>query len=81
MEYATRERFGGLGLKTIGRTVFGFGPQNPGGGSEEERGGTWWNHRGCVEAKQICEGSVAVRSTDLELDHNTPGLSGSAQNI
>jgi hypothetical protein len=30
IEYATRERFGGLGLKTIGWTVFGFGPQNPG---------------------------------------------------
>jgi hypothetical protein len=29
--------FGGLGLKTIGRLVYGFGPQNPGGGSEKER--------------------------------------------
>jgi hypothetical protein len=37
MEYATRRRFGGLGLKTIGGRVCGFGPQNPGGGSEEER--------------------------------------------
>jgi hypothetical protein len=34
MEYATR---GGLGLKTIGCRFYGFGPQNPGGGSEEER--------------------------------------------
>ena len=30
MEYATRGRFGGLSLKTIGWTVFGFGPQNSG---------------------------------------------------
>jgi hypothetical protein len=28
-------RFGGLGLKTIGGRVYGFGPQNPGGCSEE----------------------------------------------
>jgi hypothetical protein len=37
MEYATRRRFDGLGLKTIGGRFPGFGPQNPGGGSEEER--------------------------------------------
>jgi hypothetical protein len=37
MEYATRGRFGGLGLKTIGGRFHGFGPQNPDGGSEEER--------------------------------------------
>ena len=37
MEYATRERFGGLGLKTIGGRFHRFGPQNPGRGSEEER--------------------------------------------
>jgi hypothetical protein len=30
-------RFCGLGLKTIGGRVYGFGPQNPGEGSEEER--------------------------------------------
>jgi hypothetical protein len=44
MEYATGGRFGGLSLKTIGWTVFGFGPQNPGGGSEEE-----WTGRGGIE--------------------------------
>jgi hypothetical protein len=60
MEYATRGRFGGLGLRTIGRTVSGSGPQNPDGGSEEEQGGTWRNHRGGVESKQICAESVAV---------------------
>jgi hypothetical protein len=37
MEYTTRGRFGGLGLKTIDGRFRGFGPQNPGGGSEEER--------------------------------------------
>ena len=30
-------RFGGLGLKNIGGRVYGFGPQNPGEGSEEEQ--------------------------------------------
>jgi hypothetical protein len=37
MEYATRGRFGGLSLKTIGGRFRRFRPQNPGGGSEEER--------------------------------------------
>jgi len=69
MEYATR------------RQVWWFGPQNPDGGSEDERGGTWRNHRGCVKAKQICEGSVVVRSIEKELDHYALGSSGSTQNI
>jgi hypothetical protein len=30
-------QFGGLGLKTIGGGFRGFGPQNPGRGSEEEQ--------------------------------------------
>jgi hypothetical protein len=37
IEYATRGQFGGLGLKTIGGRFHEFGPQNPGGGSEEEQ--------------------------------------------
>jgi hypothetical protein len=37
MKYATRGWFGGSGLKTIGGRFHGFGPQNPGGGFEEER--------------------------------------------
>jgi hypothetical protein len=37
MECATCGRFGGLGLKTIGGRFHGFGPQNLGGGSDEER--------------------------------------------
>jgi hypothetical protein len=37
MEYGTHGWFGGLGLKTIGGRFHGFGPQNPGEGSEEER--------------------------------------------
>jgi hypothetical protein len=45
MEYATRGRFGGLGLKTIGGRFHGFGPQNPGGGSDEE----WMTHGGIEE--------------------------------
>ena len=37
MENATRGRFGGLGLKTIGGQFHGYGPQNLGGGSEEDQ--------------------------------------------
>jgi len=37
MEYATCGWFGGLGLKTTGWTVSGFGPQIPGGGSGGNR--------------------------------------------
>ena len=44
--------------------------QNPGGGSKEERGGTWRNYKGYVEAKQICAGSEAVRSIEIRLYHN-----------
>ena len=80
MEYATRGCFGCLGLKTIRQTVSGFGTQNLGEGFEEERGGMWWNHSGCVETKQIYEGSVAVQSTEKELVHYVLGSSGSAQN-
>jgi hypothetical protein len=45
-------------------TVSRVWPQNPGKGSEEERGGTWRNHEGYVEAKQFREGSGVVRSTE-----------------
>jgi hypothetical protein len=75
MEYATCGWFSGLGLKTIVWTVSRFGPQNPGKCSEEEWGGTWQNHRSCVKAKQICAGSMAIRSTEKELDHNAPVVS------
>ena len=37
IEYATRGRFGWLSLKTTGWTVSRFGPQNLGGGSEEDQ--------------------------------------------
>ena len=60
MEYATHGRFGGLGLKTIGGRFHGFGPQNPGGGSEEER-----TARGDIEEfasrrSYLMKGTVAV---------------------
>jgi hypothetical protein len=60
MEYATRGWFGGLSLKTTGRMVFGFGPQNPGEGSEEER-----MTRGGIEEfvsrrSYLMKGTVAV---------------------
>jgi hypothetical protein len=75
MEYAIRGRVGGLGLEIIRQTIFEFVPQNPGRDSEEERGGTWQNHIGCIEAKEICAGSITVRSTGKELDQNTPVVS------
>ena len=60
MEYATHERFGGLGLKTIGGQFHGFRPQNPGGGSEEK-----WTARGGIEEfasrqSYLIKGVVAV---------------------
>jgi hypothetical protein len=51
MEYATREWFGGLGLKTIGQTGLRVWASKPG---QRFRGGTndTWKHRGVhVEAK------------------------------
>jgi hypothetical protein len=60
MEYATRGRFDGLGLKTIGGRFHGFGPQNLGGGSEEER-----TARGSIEEfvlrrSYLMKGAVVV---------------------
>ena len=81
MEYATREWVWWFGLQNHRWTFFGFGSQNPGRDSEEERGGTWWNHRGCIEAKQIYVGSIAVQSIERELDHYALRSSGFAQNI
>ena len=52
MEYATCERVWWFGPQNHLWMIFGFGPQNLGEGSEEERGSTWRNHRGCVEVKQ-----------------------------
>jgi hypothetical protein len=56
MEYATR---GGLVIwdsKPLGGRVYGFGPQNPGGGSEEERTArsdieTKLSHEGCSDRR------------------------------
>ena len=60
MEYATRGRFGGLGLKTIDGRFHGFGPQNQGGGSEEEQ-----TARGSIEEfasgkSYLMKGAVAI---------------------
>jgi len=37
-------------------------------------GGTWHHWGVCVEAKLSREGSVAVRCTDVYLDHFAPGV-------
>jgi hypothetical protein len=60
MEYSTRGRFGGLGLKAIGGRFHGFGPQNLGRGSEEE-----WMARGGIEEfasrrSYLMKGTVVV---------------------
>ena len=74
IEYATRERFGGLSLKTTGWTVFGFGPQNPGAVPAGIEGGTW-RHRGVrVETKLSHEGRIAVGCFYLGVDHNALGV-------
>jgi hypothetical protein len=62
MEYATRERFGGLSLKTTGWTVFGFEPQNPGAVPVGIEGGMWHHREACIEAKLSHEGCMAVGS-------------------
>jgi hypothetical protein len=54
MEYATRVRFGGLSLKTTRWTVSRFGPQNLGGGSEEERG------RHVAESQRLRQGEANI---------------------
>ena len=60
MEYATRARFGWLSLKTTGWTVFGFGPQNPGGGSEEERTARGGIEEFASRQSYLIKGVVAV---------------------
>lgn len=49
-----------------------FDPQNIGRVWAGTIDGTWRRHEACVIAKQSCEGHMAIRSTKLELDHNTP---------
>ena len=60
MEYATHERFGGLSHKTISSTVSGFGPQNPGGGSEEERMACGSIEEFTSRRSYLMKGAVAV---------------------
>ena len=60
MEYATRGRFGGLGIKTIGGRFHGFGPQNPGGGSEEERTARGGIEEFASRQSYLIKGVVAV---------------------
>ena len=73
-------RFGGLGLKTIGGRVYGFGPQNPGDGFEKER-----TTRGGIEEFTSRQSFLMMRWPSNEdylgLDHNALGLCGSTQNI
>jgi hypothetical protein len=62
-------------------TGFGFGPQNlvrfPGGTS----GSMWRLREACVEAKQSREELVAVRRSDLKLDHFAPRVKWFSKNI
>jgi len=60
MEYATRGWFGGFGLKTIGGRFHGFGPQNPGGGSEEERMARGGIEEFALRRSYLMKGAVAI---------------------
>jgi hypothetical protein len=60
MKYATCGRFGGLGLKTIGDRFHGFGPQNPGGGSKEERMACGGIEEFASRRSYLMKGEVAV---------------------
>ena len=53
-------RFGGLGLKTIGGWVYGFGPQTPGGGSEKERTARGGIEEFALRRSYLMKGAVAV---------------------
>ena len=71
-------RFGGLGLKIIGGQFHWFGPQNPGGGSDEE----WTAHGGIEEFASRRSYLMARWPSDedyLGLDHNALGLYGLTQ--
>ena len=80
MEYATRGRFGGLGLKTIVGRFHGFGPQHPGGGSEEERMARGGIEEFASRQSYLMKGAVAV-GRRIPMDHNSLGLNGLTQNI
>jgi ABC-type histidine transport system ATPase subunit len=77
MEYASRERFGGLSLKTTGGRFLGLGLKTSSAVSVGIGGGTWHHCKTCVEAKLSHEGRVAVGSTEIELDHNALRLGSS----
>jgi hypothetical protein len=73
-------RFSGLGLKTIGGQVYGFVPQNLGGGSEEEQTA----HGGIEEfaSRRISqEGRGGYRMKITSIGPYALGLCGSTQNI
>jgi hypothetical protein len=61
MEYATHERFGGLGLKTISGWFHGFGPQNSGRGFEEEQTARGGIEEFASRQSYLMKGAVAVR--------------------
>jgi hypothetical protein len=54
------QRFGGLDLKTIGGWVYGFGSQNLGGGSEEERMARGGTEEFASRRSYLMKGTVAV---------------------
>jgi hypothetical protein len=61
MEYGTRGRFGGLGLKTISGRFRGFGSQNPSGGSEEEQTACGGIDEFASRRSYLIKGAVAIR--------------------
>ena len=60
MEYASHGQFGGLGLKTIGGQLHGFGTQNPGEGSKNERTARGGIEEFASRRNYLMKGAVAV---------------------
>jgi hypothetical protein len=72
MEYVTRGWFGGLSLKTIGGWFRGFGPQNSGEGSEEERTTRGGIEEFALRRIYLVKSAGPVGSMNKNLDGFTP---------
>jgi hypothetical protein len=60
MKYATRERVWWFGLQNHRWRVYGFGPQNSGRGSEEERTARGGIEKFASRRSYLMKGAVAV---------------------
>ena len=76
MEYATRERVWWFGSQNHRWTVFGFGPQNLGGGSEEEGAACGGITEVASRQSRSMQEAWPSDRQKTELDHNALGLGG-----